>query len=88
MQFIKDSIRELRHVVWPTREDTIKYFIVVVLTLVLFWLYLFVFSTIFSETLIFLKDMVNPSNSNIIELNPTVIETTTWTVSTWTTSWN
>lgn len=61
MKFIKDSIRELRHVVWPTAEETRKYFIVVVLALILFWIYLFIFSTIFSETLLAIKNFVNPT---------------------------
>ncbi len=47
--FIKDSFRELKHVVWPTREETRKYFFMVLTTLILFWLYLFVFNYIFSE---------------------------------------
>ncbi|MDF1682976.1 MAG: preprotein translocase subunit SecE [Patescibacteria group bacterium] len=36
LQFFKDSFRELKHVVWPTKEETIKYFIVVVSILIIF----------------------------------------------------
>jgi preprotein translocase SecE subunit len=36
LQFFKDSVRELKHVVWPTREETKNYFIIVVFVLVLF----------------------------------------------------
>jgi len=36
IQFFKDSIRELKHVVWPTKEETTKYFIIVVTILVVF----------------------------------------------------
>ncbi len=56
--FFKDSIRELKHVVWPTREETKKYFIIVLTVLVLFGIYLFIFGTLFSEWLFFLKDLV------------------------------
>ena len=59
MNFIKASIRELRHVVWPTKEDTTKYFLIVVRTLLLFGIYLFIFSTIFSEGLLYLKNFVS-----------------------------
>ena len=59
MNFIKASIRELRHVVWPTKEDTTKYFLIVVITLLLFGIYLFILSTIFSEGLLYLKNFVS-----------------------------
>lgn len=52
IKFFKESIRELRHVVWPTRKETKNYFIVVVTILILFWIYLFVSGTIFSEVLL------------------------------------
>jgi hypothetical protein len=35
-KYILDSIRELKHVVWPTRAETTNYFVVVVIVLVLF----------------------------------------------------
>ncbi len=59
MDFIKNSFRELKHVVWPTKEETRKYFIIVVSVLVLFGIYLFIASTIFSEALIHLKKLVS-----------------------------
>lgn len=57
LQFFKDSIRELKHVVWPTKEETTKYFIIVVTILVVFWIYLFLASTLFSEGLLALKKL-------------------------------
>ena len=66
-QFIKDSIRELKHVVWPTREETRNYFLIVVATLILFGLYLFVVSTIFTEGLFGLKKLVNSSTESTID---------------------
>lgn len=59
LQFIKDSVRELKHVVWPTRQETTKYFIIVITVLVIFGIYLFLASTLFSEWLLYLKNMVS-----------------------------
>jgi len=59
IKFFKDSWREIKHVVWPTREETKKYFLIVVLVLILFGLYLFIANYIFSEGLFFLQDMFN-----------------------------
>jgi len=36
VQFIKDSFRELSHVVWPTREETRNFFLVVLIILITF----------------------------------------------------
>jgi preprotein translocase SecE subunit len=58
MNFIKDSLRELKHVVWPTTAETQKYFIIVLVVLIAFGIYLFFASTVFSESLIWLKDQV------------------------------
>ena len=58
-KFFKDSVRELKHVVWPTRKQTINYFTIVIIVLVLFGLYLFLASTLFSEALIYLKNLVS-----------------------------
>ncbi len=59
LQFFKDSVRELKHVVWPTREETKNYFTIVLIVLVLFWIYLFAASTLFSEVLLYLKNLVS-----------------------------
>ena len=61
-KFFSDSIRELRHVVWPTRVETKKYFIIVLSILICFWLYLFVASTLFSEILFWVKQMIHSDN--------------------------
>lgn len=55
--FIKDSIRELKHVVWPTREETKKYFAIVLVVLVIFWIYLFIAWSLFSNLLIALDNL-------------------------------
>lgn len=59
MDFIRNSFRELKHVVWPTSEETKKYFFVVVLILILFGIYLFIASTIFTEGLYYFKDLIS-----------------------------
>jgi len=55
IQFFKDSFRELNHVVWPTREETRNFFIIVLVILIVFGIYLFAASTIFSEAMLYLK---------------------------------
>lgn len=66
IQFVKDSIRELKHVVWPTRAETRKYFMLVVTLLTLFGLYLFAFSNLFSNIVFWLKDLIGiESTSNV-----------------------
>jgi preprotein translocase SecE subunit len=59
MKFLKDSFREIKHVVWPTTAETKKYFLIVVTLLVLFGLYIFVFSTLFTNVIFYLKDLIN-----------------------------
>lgn len=83
MKFIKDSIRELRHVVWPTKEETFKYFIVVNAILVLFGLYLFIFSFIFGEWITTLKEVVNPTNVNNASHNASIENIIPKEISTW-----
>jgi len=57
INFIKESVRDFKHVVWPTREETYKYFTIVLTVLIIFWLYLFIANTAFSEILFKLKDL-------------------------------
>lgn len=56
VQFIKDSLREFRHVVWPTRKQTQGYFIGVIIFIVCFAVYLFLFNSLFSEIIFWLKN--------------------------------
>lgn len=63
MKFLKNSLREFRHVVWPTREETKKYFWIVLVVLTLFWIYLFLVWNIFSEILFWAKEVINPGSS-------------------------
>ncbi len=68
LQFVKDSIRELKHVVWPTHAETKKYLTIVLVVLVLFGAYLFAASTVFSEILYGIKDVVNPNEAQKINI--------------------
>ncbi|MDR3150866.1 MAG: preprotein translocase subunit SecE [Candidatus Peribacteria bacterium] len=36
IKFFKDSFRELKHVVWPTRKETKSYLVIVLTILILF----------------------------------------------------
>lgn len=58
IKFFKDSIREIKHVVWPTKEETKKYFLIILTVLVLFWIYVFVAWTLFSEWIFFLRNLI------------------------------
>ncbi len=58
VKFVKDSIRELKHVVWPSRDDTRKYFLIVLSFIIIFWIYLFVASNLFWELILALKKTV------------------------------
>jgi preprotein translocase SecE subunit len=59
IQFVKDSLRELSHVVWPTKEETRNFFLIVLIVLIVFWLYLFVAGTFFSEAMLYIKWLVS-----------------------------
>ena len=85
MNFIKNALRELKHVVWPTREETKKYFVVVLAVLIAFGLFLFVFGSLFGNTLRWLKSMVNPVDSSTqnIEIPANTIEGNTLNGTEW-----
>ena len=57
MKFFKDSFRELKHVVWPTKKETINFFTVVLITLIIFWAYLTLADFIFREGIFWLRDL-------------------------------
>ncbi len=65
LKFIKDSIREFKHVVWPTSTETKNYFYIVLTILVLFGFYLFVASNVFTKVLLGVKGLVNPNEPQI-----------------------
>lgn len=66
IQFLKDAIREFRHVVWSTRKETQKFFTLVLAMLVFFGVYLFVASNIFSEIIFGLKNILGPESTTSV----------------------
>lgn len=58
IKFLKDSFRELKHVVWPTANETKKYFAIILAVLVVFWLYVFISWSLFSDAIFFLRDLL------------------------------
>lgn len=65
IQFLKDSVREIKHVVWPTRKETQKYFLLVLWILIVFGTYLFLFSNVFSTIVFGIKDAVSGGQSAV-----------------------
>ena len=68
IKFLKDSVRELRHVVWPTEKETRNFFAIVLALLVFFTLYLFAFSNAFSNIVFALKSVIPGRSSYSQEL--------------------
>ena len=60
IQFFKESVRELKHVVWPTKEETKSFFTIVIVILVLFWIYLFIADSIFAQGILSLREFFIP----------------------------
>ena len=60
LRFLRESVKEFDHVVWPTRRETVRYFTIVVSTIVAFAIFLFVIGTAFSGSLFALRNVVKP----------------------------
>jgi preprotein translocase SecE subunit len=82
LNFFKDSWRELKHVVWPTRGETRKYFVTVMVVLICFWLYLFIASTIFSEILFGIKWALSGTSTSHVSpiFDPNSIVVNSWSL--------
>ncbi|MBP8016888.1 preprotein translocase subunit SecE [Candidatus Gracilibacteria bacterium] len=63
IKFLKESIKEFEHVVWPTPNETKKYFYIVVSMITGLTIFLFIASSIFSEGLFFSKAQIHPSDN-------------------------
>jgi preprotein translocase subunit SecE len=55
-QYVREVRAELRKVAWPTREETINYSVIVLVTLVLLTTLIFVLDFVFSEAVLRLFD--------------------------------
>lgn len=60
MSFIKESMKEFDHIVWPTPAETKKYFVTVVSMIAVLTVFLFVVGTLFSAGLFAIKRQVTP----------------------------
>ena len=58
VKYAKDSVRELKHVVWPNRKETNKYFTSTLGFIIVFSLYLFVASTAFTALMKLLEKYI------------------------------
>lgn len=58
VKYAKDSVRELKHVVWPNRKETNKYFTSSLWFILIFSLYLFVASTAFTALMKLLEKYI------------------------------
>lgn len=63
LRFLRESVKEFDHVVWPTRRETVRYFTIVVSTIVAFTVFLFIIGTAFSGSIFALRDVVKPASS-------------------------
>lgn len=63
MSFIKESMKEFDHIVWPTPAETKKYFVTVVSMITLLTVFLFVIGTAFSVGLFAVKKQIVPAPS-------------------------
>ena len=61
INFLKESIKEFEHVVWPTQKETKQYFMIVTWIIVWLTIFLFIVSSILSAGLFFAKDNINPA---------------------------
>ncbi|MCK9272008.1 preprotein translocase subunit SecE [Candidatus Gracilibacteria bacterium] len=61
INFLKESIKEFEHVVWPTQKETKQYFMIVTGIIVGLTIFLFIVSSILSAGLFFAKDNINPA---------------------------
>ncbi|EKD66232.1 MAG: hypothetical protein ACD_49C00059G0005 [uncultured bacterium (gcode 4)] len=61
INFLKESIKEFEHVVWPTQNETKKYFLIVTGVIVWLTIFLFIVSSLLSAGLFFAKDNINPA---------------------------
>ena len=63
VSFIKESMKEFDHIVWPTSEETEKYFVTVVSMITVLTVFLFIVGTLFSVGLFTAKKQLVPVSS-------------------------
>jgi len=60
LKFLRESIKEFDHVVWPTRAETKKYLSIVLSIIVALTVILFVLGSVFTTSLFALRDAIVP----------------------------
>lgn len=60
LKFLRESIKEFDHVVWPTRAETKKYLSIVSSIIVALTVILFVLGSVFTSSLFALRDVIVP----------------------------
>ncbi len=63
VSFVKESMKEFDHIVWPTSEETKKYFVTVVSMITVLTVFLFIVGTLFSVGLFTAKKQLVPVSS-------------------------
>jgi preprotein translocase SecE subunit len=58
LNYFKESVKEFKHISWPTKAETKTYLKVVISVLVAYTIYLMVLGGFFSTLLLKLKDLV------------------------------
>lgn len=61
LRFLRESVKEFDHVVWPTRRETVRYFTIVLSTIAVFTVFLFIVGSVFTTSLFELRAIVNPA---------------------------
>ncbi|EKE28800.1 MAG: hypothetical protein ACD_3C00013G0013 [uncultured bacterium (gcode 4)] len=74
LKFLKESIKEFDHVVWPTNKETKKYFTIVTSVITVLTIFLFIVWSLFSLWLFGLWDLVRTPKA--VESNTTASDTT------------
>lgn len=65
LNFLKESMKEFKHVAWPTNKETKKYFSIVSWLIASLTVILYVIGTIFYSALFISKDAINPAKLEI-----------------------
>lgn len=61
LRFLRESVKEFDHVVWPTRRETVRYFTIVLGTITVFTVFLFIVGSFFSTSLFSLHEIIHPT---------------------------
>ncbi|MDD2486933.1 MAG: preprotein translocase subunit SecE [Candidatus Gracilibacteria bacterium] len=75
-KFFTESIKEFEHVVWPTKNETRKYFSIVVGLIISLTLFIFVIGSAFSAGLFYAKNIINPAKISTTSQTPNTSKST------------